>query len=78
MTEGIKQILVTREPQVGEKRIGAMVMNDHNDLLLYTCRSTMQACEEAAENDEFFANGVWKKIKEKGAKVVQVEVTVIN
>lgn len=78
MIEDSQQTSIALESKVNRKRIGAMVMNDQNDLLLYTCRSTIQACEEAAENDEFFANGVWKKIKEKGAKVVQVEVTIIN
>jgi hypothetical protein len=52
------------------KTIGAAVLNEFDHLLPYTVRSTKQGCEENAE--KIFP--AWKKMKELGCKVVQVEI----
>ena len=52
------------------KTIGAAVLNDFGQLLPYTVRSTEQQCEDAA--GQLFP--AWKKMKELGCKVVQVEI----
>lgn len=56
------------------KRIAAMVMNDKGELLPYVCDSTKEQCEEKAAS--LFST--WDKMKELGAKVVQVQVEVIE
>jgi hypothetical protein len=56
------------------KTIAAMVLNDLGQLLPYTCQSTISMCEEKANS--FFP--AWEKMKELGAKVVQVEISMIE
>ena len=52
------------------KTIGAAVLNSLGELLSYTVRSTKQECEENAE--KIFP--AWKRMKELGCKIVQVEI----
>jgi hypothetical protein len=54
--------------------IAAMVMSDRGELLVYTCQSSKSACDEEA--DKVLAG--WDEMKKRGAKVVQVEITVIE
>lgn len=56
------------------RRIAAVVVNDLGDILPYTTRSTLQECEEYAS--QFFP--AWKQMKKRGAKVVQIEIRVIE
>lgn len=56
------------------KRIAAMVVNDMGDLLPYTCQSTMSQCEEEAALNIL----AWDKLKELGARVVQVEIRTLD
>lgn len=50
--------------------LAAMVLSDQGVLLPHTCRYTMQACEEEASEDL----AGWERMKELGARVVQVEI----
>jgi hypothetical protein len=63
----------------GDTRLAAMVMNEYGHLLTYTCQSSKSLCEERAVD---FYNavkpGLWDELKERGCKVVQVEVTVLE
>jgi|19_taG_2_1085344.scaffolds.fasta_scaffold16977_5 hypothetical protein len=52
------------------KTIGAAVLNEYNEILPYTVRSTKQQCEEYAE----MIFPTWDKMKELGCKVIQVEI----
>lgn len=56
------------------KRIAAVVMSDLGELLPYTCQSSMEQCEEEAPK----VLAAWDKMKELGAKVVQVEITTLE
>jgi hypothetical protein len=56
------------------KRIAAMVLSDLGQLIPHTCRSTISQCEEEAD-EELLA---WEKMKELGAKVVQVEIRTLD
>lgn len=58
------------------KTIAAMVLNDKGDLLPYTCRHCMEACEE--EMPEVFTPYGWEQMKVLGAKVVQVEISTLE
>lgn len=60
--------------KIKPKRIAAMVLSDKGELLPYTCQNTMSQCEEEAPN---ILVG-WDKMKELGAKVVQVEITILD
>lgn len=54
-----------------DNRICAVVVNDHGDILPYTCQSTKQGTEEWAEKN---LPG-WEEMKRLGAKVVQARLT---
>jgi hypothetical protein len=54
--------------------IAAMVLNDQGDLLPYTCQSTKERCEENAAE----TLPGWSRMKELGARVVQVQVVCIE
>lgn len=56
------------------KVIAAIVLNDLGQLLPYTCETTMEQCEERAAK----TFPAWKKMKELGAKVVQVEIKTLE
>ena len=56
------------------KRIAAMVLSDMGELLPYTCQSTMSQCEEEAAR----LLAAWERMKELGAKVVQVEIRTLD
>jgi len=56
------------------KRIAAMVLSDLGELIPHTCQSTMSLCEEEAPN----VLAAWPKMKELGARVVQVEISIIS
>lgn len=56
------------------KTIAAMVLSDRGELLPYTCQSTMSQCEEEAPK----VLAAWDKMKELGARVVQVEITTLE
>jgi hypothetical protein len=58
------------------KRLGAMVLNDKGDLLLHTCRNSIQQCDEDA--DEYFTPSIWKKLKQLGCRVVSVEIDLLE
>ena len=51
-----------------------MVLSDLGELLPYTCQSTMSQCEEEA--DRLLAS--WARMKELGARVVQVEIRTLD
>ncbi len=72
--DGTEACYNPNELKIMKRTIGGMIVNDKGELLPYTCRSTISQCEEAAEKDEFFVPGAWEKMKELGAKVVQVEI----
>jgi hypothetical protein len=59
--------------------LAAMVMNEYGQLLTHTCRYCKSLCEEDAEKfyDEL-KPGLWAELKQLGAKVVQVEITVLE
>lgn len=57
------------------RTIGAVVKNDKGQLLPYTCQSTMSQCEEHAAK---FFGVAWPRLKELGARVVQVEITEVG
>jgi hypothetical protein len=59
------------------KIIAAMVLSDKGELLPYTCQGTMEQCEEEAPN-VFAGEWTWNKLKELGAKVVQVEISTLE
>ena len=52
------------------RELAAMVLSDQGKLLPFTCQRTMQQVEEEAPS--LLAD--WGKMKELGAKVVQVEI----
>jgi hypothetical protein len=56
------------------KRLAAMVLSDKGELLPYTCQSTISQCEEEAPN----VLAAWERMKELGAKVVQVEIRILD
>lgn len=56
------------------KRIAAMVLSDEGVLLPETCRGNIEQCEEDAPNVLLG----WEAMKKLGAKVVQVEITVVS
>lgn len=56
------------------KQIAAMVLSDLGHLIPHTCRHTVQECEENASKELL----AWDKMKELGAKVVQVEISIIE
>ncbi len=56
------------------KRLAAMVLSDQGVLLPHTCQSTMDAAEEQAPN----VLAGWAKMKELGAKVVQIEISTLD
>jgi hypothetical protein len=62
------------EGKKAEKTICAVVLNDEGQILSYTCKSTIQACEEWCE--AHFPG--WGKMKERGCKVVQAELRVLD
>lgn len=55
-------------------RGASAIINEEGHLLIHTIRSYESQVREAAEADELFAPGVWGKIKQRGAKVVSVEI----
>lgn len=55
------------------KRVGACVLNDKNQLLLYTVQSTVSQCEEEAAKRWPW----WDKLKAMGCRIVQVEITYV-
>lgn len=56
------------------KLIAAMVLSDEGKLLPYTCQSSMSACEEEVA----ITLPGWQRMKELGAKVVQVEIRTLD
>lgn len=52
-----------------------VVVNNHNQILSYTCRSSMSQCEEYCE--EFFSKKIWDKMKELGCKVVSAKLEIL-
>lgn len=59
---------------MSKSRIAAMILNDHGDLLAYSCQSTHEQVEEWAQQNL----PAWDKLKELGCKIVQVEIKVVE
>ena len=63
----------TKDNEDTLETICAVVLNDKNQILPYTCQSTIQACDEWC--DENLPG--WEKMKKLGAKVVQSKIILI-
>ena len=61
-------------PEKPKSMIAACVLSDLGELLAYTTQSTMSRCEEYAAE----TLPAWERMKELGAKVVQVEIKVVG
>jgi hypothetical protein len=56
------------------KRICAVVVNDLNQILVYTAQGSMSQCEEEAAKRWPH----WDRLKELGCRVVPAEITIIE
>jgi hypothetical protein len=59
-----------------KSRIAAMVKNDFGDLLVYTCATSKQKCEELAV--ERYTKEGWAGLLRLGCKIVQVRITELD
>ena len=51
-----------------------VVVNDMDQILPYTCQSTVHACEEWAEENLL----AWDKLQKMGARIVMAEITLFD
>lgn len=52
----------------------AVLVNDKDEILSYTCQPTISQCEEFCQ--EFFP--AWEKMKALGCRIVQAEINLLS
>ena len=56
------------------KTVAAIVVNNRNEILTYTCRGSKQSCEEYMI--ESYGEDVWKRLQEIGCSIRECEISI--